>query len=58
MSSENTNSTNCCFDNLLWRQSKDNYSEPTEPQVKNNIYYPYYPKECDKKDEEKIDNVQ
>ena len=58
MSSENPNSTNCCFDNLLWRQSKDNYSEPTEPQVKNNIYYPYYPKECDKKDEEKIDNVQ
>ena len=33
MSSENNKVSPCCFDNLLWRESKDNYSDPTEPQV-------------------------
>ena len=58
MSSENTNPENCCFDNLLWRQSKDNYSEIPDPEVKNNVYYPYYPNECEKKDEEKIEKIE
>ena len=46
MSSENNKVSTCCFDNLLWRESKDNYSDPTEPQVRDNIYYPHYSKEC------------
>ena len=31
MTSENKEGTICCFDSLLWRESRDNYSEPTEP---------------------------
>ena len=57
MSSENTNPENCCFDNLLWRQSKDNYNKIPDPEVKNNIYYPYYPNKCEKKEEEKIEKI-
>ena len=42
MTSENKEGTTCCFDSLLWRESKDNYSDPTEPQVRDNIYYPLF----------------